>query len=215
MARRTAEEVAILRARIVDEALRQFGERGVEATTVSDIAKEVGISKQALMHHFRTKDALQGAIRERVKASLDDLLPPLVAAFTTDDSALDEILDELVTAMAKHYDLARFLMRILAFGPRPDLPAAGDSIALLLLEYLRRGQADGTLRQDFVPEDALFVMGMMFLGSHAASHNAGPLVGDISPHALQVRRQRELIRVAKAALLPNEGPPRSSTPKQR
>ncbi|TNE87288.1 MAG: TetR family transcriptional regulator [Deltaproteobacteria bacterium] len=201
MARRTAEEVAALREEIVDEALRQFADRGIDATAVSDIAKAVGISKQALMHHFRTKDALVEPIRERVKASLDDLLPHMVAAFTADESALDAILEELVSAMAVHFDLARFMLRVVAFGPSPNLPPAGDSIAALLLEYLRRGQAEGTLRDDFVPEDALFVIGMMFLASHAGSRHQGELVADVPERTLQVRRQRELVRVAKAALL--------------
>lgn len=202
MARRTAEEVAELRERIVDEALRQFGDRGVDATSVSDIAKAVGLSKQALMHHFRTKDALADAIRARVKASLDEMLPHMVAAFTASDAELDDILVELVATMDRHYELARFLMRVIVFGPKPNLPPAGDSIASLLLDYLRRGQADGTLRPDFVPEDALFALGMMFLSGHAAQEHRGPALADVDPQVLKVRRQRELVRVAKAALLP-------------
>src|SRR3569833_2591176 len=49
------------RARIRDAAFRLFGERGVEATTVREIAKEAGVSPGLLRHHFGSKEDLRNA----------------------------------------------------------------------------------------------------------------------------------------------------------
>jgi AcrR family transcriptional regulator len=49
------------RARIREAALRLFGERGVEATTVRDIAREAGVSPGLLRHHFGSKEDLRDA----------------------------------------------------------------------------------------------------------------------------------------------------------
>lgn len=49
------------RARIRDAALRLFAERGVEGTTIRDIAREAGVSSGLLRHHFGSKDDLRAA----------------------------------------------------------------------------------------------------------------------------------------------------------
>jgi AcrR family transcriptional regulator len=49
------------RARIRDAALSLFAERGIEATTIRDIAKQAGVSSGLVRHHFGSKDALRDA----------------------------------------------------------------------------------------------------------------------------------------------------------
>jgi AcrR family transcriptional regulator len=47
------------RARIRDAAIRLFAERGIDGTTVRDLAKEAGVSPGLLRHHFGSKEALR------------------------------------------------------------------------------------------------------------------------------------------------------------
>ncbi|RSM59839.1 TetR/AcrR family transcriptional regulator [Actinoplanes sp. ATCC 53533] len=49
------------RARIRDAAIRLFAERGVDGTTVRDIAQAAGVSPGLLRHHFGSKEALREA----------------------------------------------------------------------------------------------------------------------------------------------------------
>lgn len=49
------------RARIRDAALRLFGARGIEATTIRDIAAAAGVSGGLVRHHFGSKQGLRDA----------------------------------------------------------------------------------------------------------------------------------------------------------
>jgi len=57
---RSAEDLTA-RARIRDAALRLFAERGLDGTTIMDIAKEAGVSGGLIRHHFGSKDGLRTA----------------------------------------------------------------------------------------------------------------------------------------------------------
>ncbi len=57
----TNAEDLTARARIRDAALRLFGERGVEGTTIRDIASAAGVSGGLVRHHFGSKDDLRAA----------------------------------------------------------------------------------------------------------------------------------------------------------
>jgi AcrR family transcriptional regulator len=57
---RPAEDLTA-RARIRDAALRLFAERGLDGTTIRDIAKAAGVSGGLIRHHFGSKDDLRAA----------------------------------------------------------------------------------------------------------------------------------------------------------
>jgi AcrR family transcriptional regulator len=59
------------RGAILDAAARLFAQQGVEATTVREIARDVGVLSGSLYHHFPSKDAIA---EEIVQGYLDDLL---------------------------------------------------------------------------------------------------------------------------------------------
>ena len=59
------------RARILDEALRLFNERGEENVTAGDIALALGISQGNLYYHFRNKDEIVERLLERLEARMD------------------------------------------------------------------------------------------------------------------------------------------------
>lgn len=58
------------RERALDEALRSFGTKGYEATTLDDLAARLGVTKQAILHHFRSKERLLEAV---IDAAADEL----------------------------------------------------------------------------------------------------------------------------------------------
>jgi TetR/AcrR family transcriptional regulator, regulator of cefoperazone and chloramphenicol sensitivity len=62
------------RAKIRDEALRLFAERGPDAVTMRDIAAAAGVSPALLVRHYGSKDGLVEAVDNHVLAAMEALL---------------------------------------------------------------------------------------------------------------------------------------------
>jgi AcrR family transcriptional regulator len=60
-----APEVGTRVDQILDEAALLFRDKGFSATSMSDLARKVGISKPALYHHFASKEELFVAVATR------------------------------------------------------------------------------------------------------------------------------------------------------
>jgi AcrR family transcriptional regulator len=77
-AERTAAGSAVLRNaaqhRILDAALALIAENGVGGTSLQMIADEVGVTKAAVYHQFKTKEEIVIALTERELGRLDDAL---------------------------------------------------------------------------------------------------------------------------------------------
>jgi AcrR family transcriptional regulator len=59
------------RDELVSAALRHFAERGFYGASIAGIAEDLGVTKQALLHHFGTKERLYGEVLQRIAAGLD------------------------------------------------------------------------------------------------------------------------------------------------
>ena len=57
--------------RLLNSSEALFAERGFYGVSIAAIAKEMGFSKQALLHHYPTKEKLYGAVLQRIS---DDFL---------------------------------------------------------------------------------------------------------------------------------------------
>jgi len=58
------------RERVLDAAMSAFGGRGVDSTSLDGLAVELGITKQAILYHFSTKDRLLEAVIDRTAGEL-------------------------------------------------------------------------------------------------------------------------------------------------
>lgn len=58
------------RERILEEALDRFGTSGIDATSLDDIARGVGVAKQTLLYWFTSKEELVVAVLQRVADEL-------------------------------------------------------------------------------------------------------------------------------------------------
>jgi len=61
------------RTRIQDVALRMFIDNGYEATSLREIAEDVGVTKAALYYHFKTKDEIVTSLIDDRIAALNEL----------------------------------------------------------------------------------------------------------------------------------------------
>lgn len=75
MAKKTKAEANITRELLLDASETVFANKGVGASTLNDIAKEAGLTRGALYHHFKDKRDLIEGIMER--ALLPHTLPEI------------------------------------------------------------------------------------------------------------------------------------------
>jgi AcrR family transcriptional regulator len=60
--------------RILDAALKLIGENGVSGTSLQMIADEIGVTKAAVYHQFKTKEEIVIALTERELGGLEEAL---------------------------------------------------------------------------------------------------------------------------------------------
>jgi TetR/AcrR family transcriptional regulator len=104
--------------RILDAAEDLFAARGYTATTMGDVAAQVGIRTPSLYNHFRNKEALYEAVLERLLATFTAPLASLSGAPVTQQ----RILEWLEATVRQHHanpNLARLLQHAaLSGGPQ-------------------------------------------------------------------------------------------------
>ncbi|MBI5957204.1 MAG: TetR family transcriptional regulator [Chloroflexi bacterium] len=64
MMRRTKEEAAVTREKLIRAALRAFSEKGYGGTRLEEIAELAGLTRGAIYHHFGSKSELYMAVFE-------------------------------------------------------------------------------------------------------------------------------------------------------
>ncbi len=84
------------RERVLDAALDLFGTRGVDAVSLDEIAREVGVRKQTVLYWFASKDELVDGVLEATAAELAVVIDAAVRA--APDDPLDRI-DAVVRAV--------------------------------------------------------------------------------------------------------------------
>lgn len=148
------------RARIVAHAARVFAERGFRKFTIDELCAGLGMSKRTFYQRFANRDQLVEAV---LAASLGTVIPELVQNLDS-SRPVREVFD-------RHFDI--LLNRLLPSLSMPFLadvqtlmPATWDrieafraAIVAKLIVLIRRGQAEGAVRDDVSPE----VMGSIIL----------------------------------------------------
>ncbi|WCO68663.1 helix-turn-helix domain containing protein [Iamia majanohamensis] len=112
------------RERILAAALEAFARRGVEATSLDDVAEAVGVRKQTVLYWFRSKDALVGGVVEAAVAELGDALDRAVAARRPGRPATVAVVDEVLRLGARRPDLLVLLREVSRLGPSATGPLA-------------------------------------------------------------------------------------------
>jgi len=73
--------------RILDAAMRVFRRHGFRRSSIEQTAEEAGLTRQALYHHFASKEALFRAVLERIYEQ--GLAAEIAAAKAAEDAGLD------------------------------------------------------------------------------------------------------------------------------
>ncbi len=140
------------RRRLLEIAISQFGSNGFRQTSVSEISREAGLTQAAVYAYFENKSDL-------FRHAVDSDVAALIGEATEQAAAMDprQLIPALVLYLGGALERHPLTRRVLR-GQEPDavkqlvdLPAIHE-LGHTVAEALRRGQADGQLRDDLDPD---------------------------------------------------------------
>jgi AcrR family transcriptional regulator len=135
---------------ILEKAAVVLAERG-EATSMADVAAAAGVGRATLYRYFPGRDRLLGALADMAVEELSER----IAEAELDTIPVPEGIARLTRAFVAAASRYVALMRV---GAKPAASGETDrQIIEPLRGLLRRGAADGTLRQD-LPVEVLLAM---------------------------------------------------------
>jgi AcrR family transcriptional regulator len=122
--RRERKTPSAAQSRIIEAALREFAKNGVGGTSLQMIADDIGVTKAAVYHQYRTKDeivrAVAGAEFDRLETVLD-LAESEVDEDRAREVALTMIIDLAVERRRENSTILTdpLVGRLFARDPRP------------------------------------------------------------------------------------------------
>jgi AcrR family transcriptional regulator len=140
---------------VLRRAVDLFIRHGYDATSIGDIAQDLGLTKSAIYHHVSSKEEL-------LSAALDEALDGLTAAIEAaadehaDTTAYDRLratVAESVLILAAHLPAVTLLLRVRGNSPVEQAAlkrrrAIDEKFAALVQEAV----AEGSLRDDISPD---------------------------------------------------------------
>lgn len=149
---------------ILDAATRRMADVGYSATSMRDIANDVGVTVGATYHHFDSKATILREIVERGYQEINSRLATVLEREELPDDALESVVRELVATMVSSFDFAtvgRFDRRSIIESMGDRYRELRDTTTTLLDTPLRDGQRQQLLREDIDHHPAsLIVSGM-------------------------------------------------------
>jgi TetR/AcrR family transcriptional regulator, cholesterol catabolism regulator len=151
-----AREPGERRERILASAAGLFARKGVSATTVREIADEVGMLSGSLYHHFDSKEAM---VDEIVASYLEDLRARYKAVTARDADPRTKLHDLVIASLEVveahphateiYQNEVNYLTQIERFG---YLKNAGKEVQSTWLDVINAGVRDGVFRSDLDPK---------------------------------------------------------------
>lgn len=142
------DQQAVLRV-----AVELFNRQGYDATSVGDVARELGLTKSAIYHHVPSKEHL-------LRTAIDEALDALLGALDEVDAAqgldaggrLREAVRSSVTVLVEHLPSVTLLLRVQGNTPvQKAALARRRTFDERLADMVRAAVAEGAVRDDLDP----------------------------------------------------------------
>ncbi len=188
--------------RILREAMRAFGTRGYEATSLDDLARQLGIRKQTILYWFPSKEALLEAVVDRCADTVTTRLLSGLEGAEDGFGRVEAMVRAMFRLAARHPEMLGFLREVTRLGP----PSSTRLLTRLepLIEsasmFLQTEMDAGRMRRHD-PRLLLLAAYSMVTGM-ATEVEVLRAFGEEPTLASLVRRRQELISLLRAALEP-------------
>ena len=191
------------RAALLAEAMRAFGSRGFDGTTLDEVAEAAGVRKQSLLYYFPSKDALFDACVEEfcrtVGAALEGALVDQLEGW----DRVEGVLRSLFRLADSNPELFPFAREAARKSPEVTARIAEqlEPLRARALEFLEREMAAGTFRKQD-PRLLLFTLYTAAVGSFTEAGVLRVVAGADSQRAALRRREDQLVDFVRHALQP-------------
>jgi AcrR family transcriptional regulator len=174
---RRALSKAASRRRIIDSAIRLFGDRGIDVVTVDDIATAADVGKGTIYNYFRTKEDIVVAFMTEFEREVQTRLHD----FDTARRPLVECLTEFIRLQFRlkqpHHHFVRVFFAQMFLQTGTFMPAMAEIHQLTQTTtraFLAALQKRGAIRADVNLDDATLVLINVQLGLSALWAIEGP-----------------------------------------
>jgi TetR/AcrR family transcriptional regulator len=188
--------------RTLAAALDAFGTRGYGATSLDDLARELGIRKQTILYWYPSKEALLDAAIDRVAAEVTARLERAVDRAEPGFGRVEAIVRAMFRLAARHPSMLGFLREVTRLGPPPSTRLLGALAPLIdrAAGFLAAEMDAGRIRRHD-PRLILLAAYSMVTGL-ATEVEVLRAFGEEPTLASLVRRRDELISLLRDALIP-------------
>jgi TetR/AcrR family transcriptional regulator len=186
----------ISRDELLAVARQAFSSTGYAGTSMDELARQAGLRKASLFHHFPSKESIYRECVERVLLELAAIVNQSWLAEGAFEERLDGLVDAVTVYLGHHPGAARLLLReVLDGGPTARDLERGPLKALFeqLCQFLRAGLGASKATPAQTRQLALSML-CMNITYFAADRTAELLVGGSVYDAARVKeRSRDLV----------------------
>jgi AmiR/NasT family two-component response regulator len=153
--RRSATGTAARREELLASAARVFAEKGFAAASMQELAEAMSLKPTAVYHYFASKDELLAEVVVKAHAEAWQTVSRAMAATNDASHALSAFVESLTKwAGARRHEASLLLQaQPLTDGAGRDaVTKASAAYRDCVTDLVRRGQAEGELKDDIDPE---------------------------------------------------------------
>lgn len=186
------------RDELLDAAEQMFVDKGVAATTVSDITDAAGVAKGTFYLYFGSKEHLVAGLHERLSAGMADIvmqaLETIQDAGDVSEVDLVALSDAIVAAIIDFWiDHRALYVSISQAGDSPETARLVAEFDERIIQMLELGVRAGNEAGQFSVESPAHAARFLFWGCHGTTHAALVADGPIDRDEL-VAASQQLVR---------------------
>jgi TetR/AcrR family transcriptional regulator len=187
--------------RILEAALRSFGTAGIDGTSLDALARELGVTKQAILYWYPSKEALLDAV---IDFSATELQRRFAAAIQSGEGfeRIDAVVRAAFRLAARHPAMLGLMREVNRMGPPTSTRLTGSVTPLLTAaaDWLEREMDAGRLRRH--DPKLLVLMAYSSVTGLATEVEVLRALGEEPTLASLVRRRDQLLDLLRDALVP-------------